>query len=92
MTKATFVMTICGVLVMAGCVDSREPSTVRSGPQAESPIADAPGGKLPIGTAAATRVIIDDSTSMVSAPMNVASPAVTTAPAQTNGSIFEFTR
>ncbi|MFT5064818.1 MAG: hypothetical protein ACJAXK_000455 [Yoonia sp.] len=36
---------------------------VRGGPQTQSPIADAPGGKLPAGdaTIGATAVIIDDS-------------------------------
>ncbi len=92
MTKVTFVMTVCGVLAMAGCVADREPSTVRNGPQAESPIADAPGGKMPNGTGTATRVIIDDSAvrPMINTVAIVESTSVTAT--QTTGSIFEFIR
>ncbi len=51
-------------------------AVVRQGPQTQSPIADAPGGKLPEGGASAstsTTVVIDDSGTAAS-----------------SGSIFEF--
>ncbi len=87
MTKVSLLMTICGVLAVAGCTQTDGPVDVRNGPQTQSPIADAPGGKLPSGTGGVTRVIIDDSVPMSATPV-AASPAL----AQTSASIFEFIR
>lgn len=66
MTKLTMTIAMASILATAGCVADREPSTVRNGPQAEAPNADAPGGKMPANTVTQVSVpvetiIIDDS-------------------------------
>lgn len=62
MTKLKIAITLVGILAVAGCTTDREPSTVRNGPQAENPYADAPGGKMPTTTGDAIPVVvIDDS-------------------------------
>ena len=81
MTKMTILGAAIAAMTLTACGQNNvDPlnAVVRNGPQTQSPIADAPNGKLPTGGAnaggsAATPVIIDDS-----------------APAAAGGSIFEF--
>ena len=61
MTKITTILAVVGILAMAGCAKDREPNTVRSGPQIESPSANSPGGKATASTKSVDTVMIDDS-------------------------------
>lgn len=93
MTKITFIGAAIAAIALTACgqneIDPRD-AVVRNGPQIQSPIADAPFGKLPDGGPAVGSPngvpVVTGGASATATPVIIDDSA----PAAASGSIFEF--